>query len=125
MTETERIKNALFKTEIPISTGAKQVYFYLMALFLEQRSNEVSFTVKEWLELTKRTHSTSDGEKLEQYISEIYDMRMTFSSKNMSGEYHILQSMRYDKKTKTFYLKFSEDIKELFQYSEMATDRLE
>lgn len=123
MTETDRIKNALFKTEKPISNGAKRLYFYLMALFLEQNSNEVSFTVKEWkewLELTNRTHSTTEGDKLEQYIGEIYDMIMTFSGEKMKGEYHILQSMRYDKKSKTFYLKFSDNIKELFQYSEMA-----
>lgn len=108
------INGTSFKTERPISTGAKRVYFFLMALFLEQNSNEVSFTVKEWLELTNRTHSTTEGDKLEQYISEIYDMSMTFSSEKMKGKYHILQSMRYDKKSKTFYLKFSEDTKELF-----------
>ena len=110
------IKGTSFKTAKPISLGAKRLYFHLMGLFLEQKtdSNEVSFTVKDWLELTKRTHATSEGNKLEEYIREIYDMSMTFSSEKMKGEYHILQSMRYDKKTKTFYLKFSDDTKELF-----------
>lgn len=110
------IKGTSFKTAKPISQGAKRLYFHLMGLFLEQKtdSNEVSFTVKDWLELTKRTHATSEGNKLEEYIREIYDMSMTFSSEKMKGEYHILQSMRYDKKTKTFYLKFSDDTKELF-----------
>ena len=110
------INGTAFKTEKPISTGAKRLYFHLMALFLEQKtdSNEVSFTVKDWLELTKRTHATSEGNKLEEYIREIYDMSMTFSNEKMKGKYHILQSMRYDKKTKTFYLKFSDDTKELF-----------
>lgn len=110
------IKGTSFKTAKPISQGAKRLYFHLMGLFLEQKtdSNEVSFTVKDWLELTKRTHATSEGNKLEEYIREIYDMSMTFSSEKMKGEYHILQSMRYDKKSKTFYLKFSDDTKELF-----------